>query len=95
MQLLYHRGKKETRRLLSNPLSTVEFEPQYIGVHTAPGLETQGNVVAFLAAGGGEFVAHVLHQELYDGVGFQRLEIKQLQEVPDPVHQFRQDPPAI
>jgi hypothetical protein len=92
--LFLSQRKKGTRRSLAAALSTVEFEPQYIGVHTAPGLETQGNV-AFLSAGSGEFVAHVLHQELYDGVGFQRLQIQQLQEVPDTVHQFGQDPPAI
>jgi hypothetical protein len=94
MQLFYHREIWELADLLQQSLSTVEFEPQYIGVHAAPGLETQGDVVAFLPAGSCKFVAHVLHQELYDGVSFQRLQIQQLQEVPDPVHQFRQDPPA-
>jgi hypothetical protein len=85
LQFFLSQRKERNSQIFSSPLSTVEFEPQYIGVHTAPGLETEGDV-AFLAAGSSKFVSHVLHQEFYDGVSLQRLEIKQLQEVPDPVH---------
>ena len=88
---------------LSQLLSAVQLQPQYIGVHIALGLEERrhgifislisGTALGCPTTGRGQLVSHVLNQQLNDGVSLERVEVQQLQKVPDPVHQLTEDPP--